>query len=156
MRRRILSVVVLCAVIGSGCAASARHTAVLADTALYEALNNIHVTEQIALCGQASCAGVALRVTPTWTDEKSQDFNRRLLPGIAAGREFNAVLASWVPGQPMPTMLRNLVVSLSSSLSAVVASFPEGSTKSTILADIAKGQSIVLSALDLLLSIGGS
>src|SRR6185503_788482 len=138
-----------------GCGSSKRHLAVLADTALYEAMSNIHATEQIALCGQPSCAGVAVRVTPTWTDEKSQDFNRRLLPGIAAGREFNSVLASWTPGQPMPVMLRNLVASLSSSLAAVVASFPDGATKADVLAHIAKAQSIVLSALDLLLSIGG-
>ncbi len=132
-----------------------RHVAVLADTALYEVLNDIHTTEQIVLCGVPSCAGITGRLTASWTDEKSQDFNRRLLPVVTAGREFNNILAAWVPGQPMPVQLRLLIQGLSSSLSAVTASFPDGTTKTTILADIAKAQAIVLGAIDLTFAING-
>ncbi len=152
MRRTLLLTLAL---LLSACA-HPRHVAVLADTALYETISDLHTTEQTLLCGQPSCAGVLERVTPTWTDDKSKEFNRRLLPAVAGGREFNAVLASWQPGQPMPTLLHQLVGSLGTALTTVAASFPEGTTKTQILADIAKAQAIVLSALDLLMSSGGN
>lgn len=150
---KFLSAVILAAALTSACA-QPRHVAVLADTALYEVISDTHSIEQTVLCGMPSCAGVSSRPTAGWDDAKSRLFNAHLLPAVAAGREFNSILASWKPGQPMPAMLHNLILSLSQSLSAIASDFPEGQTKTNILADISKAQSIVLSAMDLLMSVG--
>ena len=107
------------------------------------------------LCGQVTCAGVTTRVTPTWQDMQSQYFNLKLLPGSVAAREFNAVLGSWRPGAPMPDQLVNLISSLSQALRDVTSSFPDGTTKTAILASIAKAQQIILGAVNLLLSVNG-
>lgn len=138
--------------VASGCA-HPRHAAVVADTALFEVLNDIHTWEQTQLCGQPSCAGVTT-IPSEWTEAKSQDFNKKLLPAVSAGREFNNLLGDWAPGTPMPAGLSNLIASLSASLTQVTSDFPEGTTKEKILAGIARAQGIILSTLDVLFSGG--
>ena len=137
-----------------GCA-SARHTAVVVDSSLYEALNDAHSLEQQTLCGVPSCANVAARVTPSWTDAKSQAFNRALLPAVEGGKQFNLLLSAWKPGQPMPQGIHDLITGIASSLTQVAKDFPEGTTKSKVLADIATAQSAALTALDLYLAVKG-
>lgn len=134
-----------------------RHTAVVADTALYEVLNDVHQGEQVALCGKPSCAGAAAAPTvPGWTLEKSRAFNQKLLPAVEAGRQFNQALANWKAGQTMPDNIRQIIAALSAALQAVTADFPDGGTKSLILANIGKAQAIVLSALDIVLAAKGA
>lgn len=141
--------VLLIALTLSGCA-HPRHTAVVADTALFELLNETHAIEQTALCGRPSCAGVATAPTvPGWTDAKSQNFNKQLLPAVEAGRQFNTVIKAWDPSQPAPAEVRNLIHSLGDALAAVTADFPESPTKGKILANIGKGEQIVLNIIDL-------
>lgn len=152
MKRLMLVVLLACTV---ACNGSLRHTAVSVDTSLYEALNNAHILEQQALCGQSTCANTLARVTQGWTDAKSQTFNKALLPAVEGGRQFNALLAAWKPGTPMPREIHDLITSLSYALTQVAGDFPEGSTKTAVIADIAKAQSAALSALDLYLAVKG-
>lgn len=137
-----------------GCA-HPRHTAVTIDAGLYTVLNAVHEGEQRALCGQPSCAGVVARVTDGWTDAKSQNFNKQLLPAVESGREFNTVLATWNQNQPVPARVHDLITGLTASLATVTSDFPDGTTKTAILANLAKAQSIALTALDLVLTVKG-
>lgn len=146
---------VVALVFAAGCNGTLRHTAVAVDASLYEALNNAHVLEQQTLCGQSSCANTLARVTPGWTDAKSQTFNQAILPAVEAGKQFNALLATWKPGQPMPQAIHDLIRSLAYALTQVAGDFPEGSTKTAVIADIAKAQSVALTALDVYLSVKG-
>lgn len=148
---RVLVVVALASLLtAASCQQSARHTAVVTDTALFELLNDTHAVEQTALCGQPSCAGVpAVPTVPGWTLAKSQTFNRAFLPAVEAGRQFNVVLAKWDPAQPAPAELRALVKSLGDSLAAVTLDFPESQTKAKILGNLGKGEQIVLNVFDL-------
>lgn len=140
-----------------GCCSHPRHVATVADTALYEVLSDVHAAEQTALCGKASCAGVAPAPTvPGWTQAKSTAFNKKLLPAVEGGRQLNIVLAAWTPGQPLPAQATALIQSLSASLAAVTADFPDGTTKSAILGNIGKAQAIVLNILSLALQVKGA
>lgn len=150
--KRLLIIVALISTVGC---ASARHTAVVADATLYEALNDAHALEQTTLCGVPSCANVAARVTPGWTDAKSQAFNKALLPAVDGGRQFNALLATWKPGQPMPAQIHDLITGMTAALTQVATDFPDGTTKTKVLTDIAQAQSVALTALDVYLSVKG-
>lgn len=140
----------------SACAHAPKHTAVVGDTALFEILSGVHSTEQVALCGQPSCAGVTASPTvPGWTLAKSQDFNRKFLPAVEGGRQFNLILGRWDPTQPAPPELRALIHSLGDALAAVTADFPDGNVKGQILANIGKGEQIVLNIVDLVVLAKG-
>lgn len=133
--------------LGSSCA-HPRHTAVIADVALYESLNGLHAVEQSALCGLPSCAESSrVEFVPGWTLAKSQAFNQKLLPAVQAGRQFNILLRDWKPGTPMPAGLSAIIVSLSQALTAVTQDFPDGTTRAKILASIASAQQIILDAI---------
>ena len=150
MRTRLLLVLLFCA----GCA-HPRHVAVVTDTAIYEMLNDAHAIEQRALCGQASCAGIPPMPMPGWSTAKSVTFNRALLPAVDGGRQFNAVLATWKPGQPMPSKLHDLINGLSASLAQVASDFPDGTTKTAIVTGIGQAQSLILTAIDAYFTIKG-
>lgn len=148
-------VAVVLALVGSACAASTRHVLVVTDIGLYEALSDVHVAEQMTLCGQPSCANVTARVTPTWTDAQSQAFNQKLLPAVTTGQQFNVILSQWQPGQPMPLELHELIAATTRSLTEIITAFPEGATKTRILSQIGRVQSIVLAAVDAIVSVKG-
>jgi hypothetical protein len=157
-----ISVLFLASALGLGltlsaCSASARHVAVVADQTIFEVLNDIHAGEQTALCGLPSCAtSTKVETLAGWTLAKSQAFNKKLLPATEAGRQYNTLLANWTPGTPVPQEITALVSSLGQSLTAVVADFPAGSTKDTILKNISTAQGIVLSAFNLVLAVKGA
>lgn len=139
-----------------GCGDKTRHVVVAADSALFEVLNAVHGTEQIALCGQPSCAGVVTAPTaPGWTDAKSQAFNLKLLPAVEGGRQLNRVLAAIKPGDPLPPQVQQIITSVIDALAAVTADFPDGTTKTALLANLGKAQSILLAALQAVLSVKG-
>jgi hypothetical protein len=134
--------------------AHARHTAVVVDVALYESLASLHAAEQTALCGLPSCAGSTQeQFVRGWTLAKSQAFNAKLLPAVEGGRQFNRMLSEWQPGTPMPAGLSPIIVSLSASLTAVTEDFPDGTTKTAVLANIGAAQAMILNALSL--ALGG-
>ena len=140
-----------------GACAHPRHVAVVADAALFEVLNDAHAQEQLALCGQPSCRGIATAPTVVgWTDVKSQTFNQKLLPAVEAGRQFNAALAAWKPGAPMPEQIKTTITSIGDALAAVTADFPDGTKKTRILADIGKAQQLILNAVSTFLAVKGS
>lgn len=160
MRIRYRNALVALAVLAtlSACA-HPRHVAVVADSTLYETLNAVHGLEQQALCGQDSCAAAPVGTparTPGWSAEKSKAFNTALLPAVSGGRALTQLLADWKPGQPVPARLHDLIVSLTTSLSRVTADFPDGTTKTAILAKLGQAQSIALQSLDLALTVGGT
>jgi hypothetical protein len=135
----------------SACA-NKRHAAVVVDVALYQGLADLHAAEQTALCGQVSCADTPREeFVKGWTLAKSQDFNRKLLPAVEAGRQFNKVLAAWQPGAPMPQGLSIVIVSVGDALAEVTKDFPEGTTKTAVLAQIGQVQGMILNALNLYL-----
>jgi len=155
--RSVPVILIAAALAASVACAHPRHAAVIGDAALYEALADVHAIEQRALCGQSSCAGVAVApAVPGWTLEKSQAFNAKLLPAVEAGRQFNQVLATWQPGQPAPAQLHTEITAIGDALQTVAASFPDGVTKQQLISKIATAQAIVLQALDIFLSVKGS
>ena len=91
--RRHYSVAFVGVGVNQACSASQKHIAVTVDATLFETLSDIHTLEQTTLCGQPSCAEVTARVTPGWDDDRSQGFNKRLLPIVDGGRQLNAQLA---------------------------------------------------------------
>lgn len=145
-------VVLLVAGLTMTACAKPRHSAIVVDTALAEALSTVHATEQRMLCGLPSCAGSSVvEYVPGWTAVKSRAFNQRLLPAVEAGRQFNVVLAGWDPSQPAPAVLHQVIPALSSSVAAVLADMPDGTTKTEILTHLAQAQRLVLDVLDLAL-----
>ena len=141
-------------IVTSGCAAHAKHLAVVADTAIYEALSDVHIAEQRALCGLPSCAGSrAVEVAPGWTAAKSRAFNATLLPAVEAGRQYNALIATWRPGTPVPAQVHDLIAALGAALTAITRDFPDGTTKAGILSRIGTVQALALQTLDLALTL---
>jgi len=131
--------------LATGCA-HPRHTAVVVDSSLYEVLNDTFITEQALLHSN----------TPAWTLAKSQAFNKKLLPAVDAGRQFNVILSNWKAGTPIPTQLHNAIDGITQALKQVTSDLPEGTTKTKILSNLASAESIILTALDLTLSLKGA
>ena len=126
--------------------ANPKHTAVVVDSALYETLNGVFNTEQALLSAN----------TPQWTLEKSQAFNKKLLPAVAAGRSFNTLLANWKTGDPIPAQLHDGITGIIEALKQVTTDMPDGTTKTKILTNLASAQSIILTALNLILTLKGA
>lgn len=122
-----------------------KHTTVVVDSSLYEVLNDTFVAEQSLLSLN----------TPAWTKEKSQAFNKSLLPAVAAGKAFNTILANWKSGEPLPVELHAAIAGISSALKSISTDMPEGTTKAKILSSLATAESIILSALDVILTLKG-
>lgn len=160
--RKHLTAVVVCIAVSfgvaassAGCGATPRHIATVADNGLYEALNDAHALEQAALCGRPSCAGVPAMPVAGWSLDKSRTFNRRLLPAVDGGLQFNALLASWKPGDPVPQKVHDLIAGMAGSLAYIAADFPDGTTKTSILAKIGTAEALALQAFDLVLAVKG-
>lgn len=143
MKTLLIGVLLTLTVGIAGCAGKARHTAVVADTALYEALNDIHTAEQAAL-------DIHL---PGWTLEKSQAFNKKLLPAVEGGRQFNAALKTWKPGTPLPDAVKTEIGAIGDALTAVLADFPVSPQRDRLLDDVAKANLIALNTLRLVLEV---
>lgn len=140
----------------SACAHGQRHAVVVVDAALYDAIADIHQTEQVALCGQPSCDGVPDKPIPGWSRVQSARFNSILLPIASAGRELNTQLADWQPGQPVPEQVATLVNGLAASLANVTETFPAGSTREHLLTTIARVQAITLATLNNVLLVAAA
>ena len=152
-----LSLVVALTALLAGCSASTRHLAVVADQTAYESLNDTHALEQTALCGRPSCAGSTVVEAQTgWTLAKSQAFNQKLLPAVRGGQQFNALLAAWQPGTPVPVAITEAVTSIGNALGAVTKDFPPGTTRDKILANLGSAQAIILNAFNLVLIVKGA
>src|SRR4029077_21105137 len=82
-----------------------KHTAVVVDSSLYEVLNDTFITEQALLSSGA--AG--------WNLKKSQAFNKKLLPAVDAGRQFNTILSNWKTGDPIPAQLHDAIEGITSA-----------------------------------------
>lgn len=155
--RLALLVVLLTSV---GCAPATQHVLVVLDQSLYETLTGVFQLEQTALCGKPDCyevqpQGGTLLATPVpgWSLEKSRAFNRALLPAVEAGRQFNAVLAAWQPSTPLPPQVHTLIQAIATALLQVTADFPDGTTKTQILAKVSRAQTIILQVVDMILSV---
>lgn len=153
----LVVVLASCSGLSSGCSASTRHVAVVADQTAYEALNDTHALEQTALCGLPSCAGSSVvEHTPGWTLAKSQAFNQKLLPAVRGGQQFNALLAAWTPGTPVPAAITEAVTGIGNALGAVAKDFPPSPTRDQILAHLGSAQAIILNAFNLVLVVKGA
>ena len=129
----------------AGCA-HPKHTAVVLDSTLYEILNDTFVTEQALLK-----AG-----TTSWDLTKSQAFNKKLLPAVDAGRQFNVILSNWKTGDPIPVQLSNAITGITDALKQISTDFPDGTMKAHILSDLAIAESAILTALNLILQLKGA
>lgn len=122
-----------------------RHTAVVLDNSLYEVLNDTFTTEQTLLRAN----------TPGWTLQKSQDFNKKLLPAVDAGRQFNTILSNWKVGEPIPTQLHDAITGITDALKQISTDLPSGNLKEKIISNLANAESIILTALNLVLTLKG-
>lgn len=151
-----LMAAVMMLIAAGGCAAKARHVGVVVDTALYEAISDIHGTEQTMLCGAPSCANRPDKPVTGWDHAKSVAFNKKLLPAAEAGRQLNIRLATWQAGQPVPGEVTQLINGLSDSLGAVIQDFPAGADRDKLLAQIANVQKMALAVLSSVLTVVGA
>lgn len=122
-----------------------KHNAVVIDSSLYEALNDTFISEQALLKTEST----------SWNLAKSQAFNKKLLPAVSAGREFNNILSNWKSGQPIPAALHDAITGITAALQQISVDMPDGTTKSKILSNLANAESIILTALDLTLAVKG-
>ncbi len=74
---------------------------------------------------------------------------------VEAGRQYNQLLASWKSGQPVPQQVVAAVQGIGAALSAVTADFPAGTTRTTILADLATAQGIFITTFEIVLAVKG-
>lgn len=133
------------------CAAKDKHIAVVVDVALFEAISDIHATEQTALCGFPSCANRPDAPIDGWSKAKSLAFNKALLPASEAGMQLNTALADWNPDDPPPSQIRVLAQALSDALVSIADSFPPGSSRERLLLQIAQAQKVALQLLSAVL-----
>jgi len=129
----------------SACA-NPKHTAVVVDSSLYEVLNDTFTVEQALLKAN----------NPSWDLAKSQAFNKKLLPAVDAGRQFNTILANWKTGEPIPAQLHDAITGITQALRQVSTDLPDSPTKTKIVSNLANAESIVLTALDLVLTLKGA
>lgn len=154
MKMKILAVLVL--LILPGCRVSTRHIAVVADRGIYETLNDIHAEEQAALCGLPSCAASSkVEALSGWTLAKSQSFNKKLLPAVEGGRQYNRLLASWKPGTPVPDGVTALIGGLGDALTIIVAEFPAGTSRDKIAKEVVQAQQVILNAFQIIIAVKG-
>lgn len=129
----------------TACSATSKHTAVVIDSSLYEVLNNTFTIEQALLRTNSG----------SWTLEQSQKFNKNLLPAVEAGRSFNSILVNWKSGDPIPKQLHDAIVGISEALKQISVNLPDGDVKVKILSSLASAQSIILTSLDIVLTLKG-
>jgi hypothetical protein len=124
---------------GATTQANARHTAVVIDTGVAEAIFAVQDVEKAVYA-----AGV---VDAAWHKE----FNVRLVPLLETGQRFNRLIRAWDPSQPMPKEIRELVPQFKTMLDHVVNSvIKDDGAKSRLLEKIAIAQAAVLAALSFL------
>lgn len=128
----------------SACA-NPKHTVVVLDNSLYEVLNDVFVTEQTLLRANA----------PGWDTRKSEDFNRRLLPAVNAGRQLNTLLSNWKAGDPIPQQIHDAITGITEALRQVSTDLPAGNLREKIVSDLANAEAIVLNILNLVLTMKG-
>jgi hypothetical protein len=154
--RDVVTIVALVAALTvTACSARGYHIAVVADTALYEVLNDVFHAEQMALCGQPVCAGLNPMPPPTvpgWDLTRSQAFNKQLLPAVTAGNQFNQILEKWQPGKMPPMELFQLTMDINRSLAVILVAMPEGPQKAAIVERLNRAQSSVLNIVTQLLN----
>src|SRR5258708_4177437 len=117
---KLSAVVLALALTFFGCA-HPRHVLVVVDQSMFQAISTINKADQQALCQQDACVvanpdGTVQQLSspvPGLSLDKSRAFEKTLLIAATTGQQFNAILASWVPGTPMPAQLHTLVGALS-------------------------------------------
>jgi hypothetical protein len=124
---------------GAGAQQSARHRAVVADTAVAESIFAIQDIEE------------TLHVAGVIDAAQHREFNKRLLPLLETGQKFNRAIRAWDPSQPMPVEVRNMIPQFKVLLDHVVSSLTkDDAARSRILEKIAIAQAAVLAALSFL------
>jgi hypothetical protein len=94
-----VALVIVVAFLATGCAAK-RHTFAVASQTVAASLFAIQDAENAAYS--------AGKLTPA----QHQKFNGEMVVALTLGREFNTVVRTWQPGQPVPTQLAALRASL--------------------------------------------
>jgi hypothetical protein len=144
MKSLILILALSISTISSGCA-KPKHTAVVVDSSLFEILNDTFAAEQALL----------RTGDPRWTTERSQEFNKKLLPAVDAGRQFNTILSNWKSGDPIPAQLHDAIDGITAALKQISTDLPPGTTRDKIISNLATAESIILNALNLVLTLKG-
>jgi hypothetical protein len=142
--KKILIITFAISTIAASCN-NPKHTAVVADSSLYEALNSTFVAEQAYFHSNPQ----------SWNQTQSQGFNRKLLPAVDAGRQFNKILSNWQTGQPIPEELSLAITGITEALNQISTDFPDSATKTKILGYLATAESVILTALNVILQLKG-
>jgi hypothetical protein len=96
-----------------GCASvPARHNAVIASTAVYDAL------------AAAQDGADGLLKAEVITSAQRREFSTHLLPALKAGHDLNSIVMAWKPGAPAPAQLIALVKNVETLLNDVASSLP--------------------------------
>ena len=100
MRRLTPAAPVLCLVLLAGCSQNPRHQLTVASSSVASALFAIQDSEEVLYrSGQI-------------TGAQHVAFNTELVKALVLGRDFNAAILAWRPGQPLPAQLAGLRESL--------------------------------------------
>lgn len=104
--------------------ASLRHNAVTASGAVYSALAAVQDTE------------ATLHTGGQVTDAQHKAFAAKMGVALEAGQAFNAAVASWPKGGPMPPTLKQTADSVFTAANAALQVLPLGPAKDALVARV--------------------
>lgn len=124
--------IVLLALSLSACAltGTARHRAVVVDTGLYTAIAAVDDVE------------MSLSTSGAISPAQHAALNPKILAMLKAGQSANRAIQVWPQGTPAPRELAAAVVELGKVADAVVATLPDGATKSKLQTVVMNAQKI--------------
>lgn len=116
----------------SACAltGTARHRAVVVDTGLYTAIAAVDDVE------------MSLSTSGAITPAQHKALNPKILAMLKTGQAANRAIQVWPQGTPAPKELAAAVVELGKVADAVVATLPDGATKSKLQTAVMNAQKI--------------
>lgn len=109
--RRLAPLVVLLALVS--CSSNPRHNYTVASTSVASSLFAVQDAEEVAFR--------AGKLTPA----QHMTFNQTMLAALMVGREFNAAVMAWKPGETPPQQLPRLKALLLQLSTEIIATFPD-------------------------------
>ena len=134
----------------TGCAPTMKAKLQQADASVYGALKAIDKYENDlymnkTLCGETVCVDAA----------GHQQFSKKFLIAVQAGKTFHASIMAWQPGQPIPVDVVNASAGVRDAADLVKTLFAAGPGKVTLAALIDAGAFAINQALALILPTQG-
>ncbi len=132
MRTFITALILALAV---GCASAPRHQATVASGSVYNALATVQDTEATLFKGGQI------------TDTQHKAFAEKMVIALEAGRAFNAAVAAWPHGTPIPPTLKQSVDNVFKSTNAALAVLPLGPARDALVSRVLAVAQAVTDAL---------